>query len=67
MLRFSPLRTAIFYFILGMFFTYLAINSLDNSSWTIVTVILTLIATFDFGVSIRAFNIYRRMKQENRK
>jgi len=64
---FSPLRTAIFYFFLGVLFTYLAINSITNSTWNIMTYILVFIATFDFGVSIRAFNIYMRLKQNRRK
>jgi len=32
-----------------------------------MTYILVFIATFDFGVSIRAFNIYMRLKQNRRK
>jgi len=64
---FSPLRTAVFYFFLGVLFTYLAINSITNSSWNIFTYILVLIATFDFGVSIRAFNLYLRLKSNHRK
>ena len=64
---FSPLRTAIFYFFLGVLFTYLAINSMTDSTWNIITYILVFIATFDFGVSIRAFNLYLRLKFHNRK
>lgn len=64
---FSPLRVSIFYFFLGVLFTYLAINSITNSTWNILTYILVIIATFDFGVSIRAFNLYLRLKSNHRK
>lgn len=64
---FSPLRASIFYFFLGVLFTYLAINSITNSTWNILTYILVIIATFDFGVSIRAFNLYLRLKSNHRK
>lgn len=62
MFNISPLRMAVLYFIMGMFFTYLAINSVSDSSWNVLTYIFAGIATLEFGVAIRALRIHFHQK-----
>lgn len=55
-----------FYIIMGLLFTYLAINSGDQI-WSFRTLLPTAIATFDFGVAIRLITIRFFTKQDNTK
>jgi len=59
------LFTGLMYIMLGILFTYLAINSGDDTIWGIRTLLPALIATFDFGIGIRflRFHFYIRKRQ----
>jgi hypothetical protein len=43
-------------------FTYLAIQNGEEGMWNTTTVILMLLATFDFSVSYRFFLLMRKIK-----
>lgn len=58
------LRTAIFYFLMGILFTYMAIQSVEDTVWNVITILLTLVATLDFGVGIRFLRLHFKMKKE---
>ncbi len=59
----------LFYLAMGILFTYLAINTATatDTIWTLPTIILMLLATFDFSVSIRMFSYSARMKKAKNK
>jgi hypothetical protein len=63
MRRTSPLLMGIIYLLMGLLFTYLAIGSVEETVWNLSTVILMLVATFDFGVAIRMFLLHRKIKK----
>lgn len=63
MMKTNPISMGIFYLIMGLLFTYLAINSAENGILSFPTIILMLIATFDIGVAIRMFTLRRKMKK----
>ncbi|MCA1032894.1 YdiK family protein [Bacillus timonensis] len=63
MRRTSPLTMGIMYTLMGILFTYLAIGSVQETIWTFPTIILMLVATFDFGVAIRMFILYAKLKK----
>lgn len=58
------MRTAIFYFLMGILFTYMAIQSVEDTVWNVITILLTLVATLDFGVGIRFLRLHFKMKKE---
>ncbi|MDQ0163654.1 YdiK family protein [Bacillus alveayuensis] len=62
-MKFNPTSMGFFYFTMGVLFTYLAINSAEETIWSIPTIILMLLATFDFAVSIRMFAFLYKMKK----
>ncbi|MBD1383152.1 YdiK family protein [Metabacillus arenae] len=68
-MRTGPSGMGIFYLVMGILFTYLAINSADGGIWSFPTILLMVIATFDFVVAIRMFSISRRIKnmKQNKK
>ncbi|MEH7384543.1 YdiK family protein [Bacillus sp. JJ1521] len=63
MRRTSPFVMGIFYTLLGAFFTYIAITNATQSVWNFSTVLLALIATFDFGMAIRMFVLHSKIKK----
>ncbi|APH06549.1 YdiK family protein [Bacillus weihaiensis] len=67
MIRTNPISMGIFYLVMGMLFTYLAINSAENGIFTFPTILLMLIATFDIGVAIRMFSIANKIKKNQQK
>ncbi|GGC97360.1 hypothetical protein GCM10007216_30170 [Thalassobacillus devorans] len=66
-MRTSPLFMAFLYFIMGVVFTYIAAQSVDDTIWNFITIFLAILATFDFAVSIRLFNLHIRLKNSNKK
>jgi hypothetical protein len=65
-MRTSPLNIAFFYFLMGTLFTYLAIESAHESIWNFSTIVLMVMATLDFGVSLRMFAFYFRIRNQNK-
>ncbi|MBM7606648.1 hypothetical protein JOC75_004701 [Metabacillus crassostreae] len=65
MMRANPISMGIFYLIMGILFTYLAINSAAEGLFTFPTILLMLIATFDIGVAIRMFSLSKKLKRKS--
>ncbi|MBA2876905.1 YdiK family protein [Thermaerobacillus caldiproteolyticus] len=57
-MRTSPLHIALFYFLMGALFTYLAIQSAHETIWNFSTIVLMVIATLDFGTALRMLAFY---------
>lgn len=66
-MRTSPLTMAIVYFVMGIFFVYIAVLTVDDTVWNLTTIVIALFATLDFGVSIRLFSIHFRLKNKKKK
>ncbi|MBM7601561.1 hypothetical protein JOC34_003986 [Virgibacillus halotolerans] len=52
-MRISSLMMAIIYFIMGIAFIFMAIRSADDTVWNTITILLAVVATFDFIVGFR--------------
>ncbi|HLU22073.1 YdiK family protein [Lederbergia graminis] len=58
----SPLSSGIINIILGVLFTYFAIQQVKMNDWNFFVYILLLIATFDFGAGFRLIAIHFKLK-----
>ncbi|MFC3883410.1 YdiK family protein [Bacillus songklensis] len=69
MMRTTPLVMGLIYTFMGILFTYLAIGSAEKGIWDFTTIVLMIVATFDFGVAIRVFILHYKIKkiQKNKK
>lgn len=67
MRRTSPFFMGIIYSIMGILFTYIAINSARETIWNFSTILIMLVATFDFGVAIRMFMLHGKIKKMTKK
>ena len=63
MMRTPPLFMGLIYTLMGTLFTYLAIGSAEKGILDFTTIILMAVATFDFGVAIRIFNLRYKIKK----
>ncbi|MEH7238998.1 YdiK family protein [Bacillus sp. JJ1562] len=63
MRRTSPFAMGIIYVLMGTLFTYIAISSATETIWNFSTILLALVATFDFGVAIRMFALHFKIKK----
>jgi hypothetical protein len=59
-MRTSPFTMALIYGAMGALFTYLAIESAKETIWNFSTILLMIIATFDFSTAIR-FIVYKKV------
>lgn len=59
-MRTSPYTMALIYAAMGALFTYLAIQSAEETIWNFSTILLMIIATFDFSTAIR-FILYKKI------
>lgn len=69
-MRQTPLFSGILYIVLGLFFTYFAIQDLQkNGEWGFFTYLLVILATFDLGNGIRMILFHFKIKtiQKNKK
>ncbi|MGN8647981.1 YdiK family protein [Gracilibacillus sp. HCP3S3_G5_1] len=64
-MRISPLRSAFFYIALGALFTYIAIQSAEETVFNFFTILLATFATIDFVVAVRLINLHFRIKKAN--
>ncbi|MDX8363296.1 MULTISPECIES: YdiK family protein [Bacillaceae] len=62
-MRRSPLFFGFIYSFIGIVFTYLAIQSAQETIWNFPTLILSFVATLDFGVAIRMFIFHNKLKK----
>ncbi|MEC2075152.1 DUF4305 domain-containing protein [Metabacillus fastidiosus] len=66
-MRTNPTSMGLFYLLMGSLFIYLAANSAKNGLFTLPTIIIMLIATFDLGVAIRMFALSFKLKKMKEK
>lgn len=63
----SPLFSGIIYIVLGFLFTYLTILNVSQSGWGFFSILLALLATFDFGSGIRMVQFHFKLKKIQKK
>lgn len=66
-MRRSPLFSSLTYLILGILFTYFAINEVSQNGWGFFSYLLILLATFDFGSGLKMFFFYMKYKDQIKK
>jgi uncharacterized membrane protein HdeD (DUF308 family) len=70
-MRQSPLFSGILYIILGLFFTFFAIQNVqEQGQWGFFTYLLVILATFDIGSGIRLVLLHfklRTIQNQNKK
>ncbi|GAB4074110.1 hypothetical protein GCM10028778_16130 [Barrientosiimonas marina] len=66
-MKISPKAMGVVYCLLGVLFTYIAIQSADETMWNVFTILLAFFATLDFGIGIRMFIINHKIKQQKKK
>ncbi|MBH0231540.1 YdiK family protein [Halobacillus yeomjeoni] len=66
-MRTSPLFMAVLYFGMGVAFTFIATQAVEETVWNATTIILAVVATFNIAVSIRLFNLHVRIKNSKKK
>lgn len=66
-MRTSPKIMSLIYFVMGILFTYIAIQTVTDTIWNFSTIILAGVATLDFGVAVRLMMVHIRMKRKNGK
>ncbi|WP_077624186.1 YdiK family protein [Sediminibacillus massiliensis] len=66
-MRTSPLFMASLYFGMGVVFTYIAIQSAEDTVWNFITVLLAIFATLDFVVSFRLIGLHLKIKKSKNK
>jgi hypothetical protein len=66
-MRRSPLFSGFIYFILGSLFTYFAIHDVRQNGWSFFSYLLVVLATFDFGSSLKLIAFYIKYKDQLRK
>ncbi|MFC4559371.1 YdiK family protein [Virgibacillus kekensis] len=65
-MRLSPKTMSLIYFLLGSVFTYMAVQSAEDTVWNFMTILLAFFATIDFGVGIRMLILHFKLKQKNK-
>lgn len=63
----SPLFMAFIYLGMGLMFTYIAVQSVEDSVWNFITILLAFFATMDFVVSSRLFRLHFKVKKAKKK
>ncbi|GIN64011.1 hypothetical protein J27TS8_40040 [Robertmurraya siralis] len=59
----TPLFSGILYIVLGLLFTYFAVQDVQrNGEWGIFTYLFVILATFDFGSGIRMVLFHFKVK-----
>lgn len=67
-LRQTPLFSGIVYLLLGVLFTFFAIQNInEDEGWGFFTILLIILATFDLGSGIRMILIHFHLKKQKNK
>ncbi|WP_210367900.1 YdiK family protein [Bacillus sp. REN3] len=66
-MRQSPLFSGIVYILLGVLFTYFAIQNVNQTGWGLFSYLLVILATFDFGSGIRMVMFHFKIKNIQKK
>ncbi|ALC92545.1 hypothetical protein AM500_24360 [Bacillus sp. FJAT-18017] len=62
-MRPTPLFSAFIYILLGVLFTYFAIENVKQEGWGFFSWLLVILATFDLGAGIRIIMLYYKIKR----
>lgn len=57
---------ATIYFIMGILFVYVAVQSASDSGWNFMTVLLAIFATLDFTVGVRLMRTHLKTKKQKK-
>lgn len=60
----SPVSAGFIYILLGVIFTFFAIQQVTLHGWGIFVYLLIFIATLDFGTGVKIFYIHYRQKKK---
>lgn len=63
-MRTSPTFMGVLYALIGVLFTYLAIQNMQVNGWDWWTFFLIALAAVDFVIAIRFFQAKKRVKKE---
>jgi Domain of unknown function (DUF4305) len=66
-MRITARTMALIYFAMGVLFIYAAIQSVDETIWNFITILLACIATLDFGAGIRYLRLHNKIKKMKKK
>lgn len=59
----SPLLTGSIHIVLACLFTYFAIDNVNQYGWDFFSIILVLLATFDFGSGLKLVTLYFKLRK----
>lgn len=62
-MRRSPLFSGILYILLGVLFTYFAIQNVNDHGWGFFSYLMVLLATLDFGSGLRMVALHFKIKK----
>ena len=62
----SPLRGAMFHFIMGALFIYFAYHSITETVLDPLTLFLSVLATLEVGIGVRLLQFYLKIKRKNK-
>ncbi|BCB02117.1 YdiK family protein [Bacillus sp. KH172YL63] len=64
-MRRSPLFSGVIYLLLGVLFTYFAVQNVQNDEgWGFFTYMLIFLATLDFGSGLRMIMLHVKIKKQ---
>ena len=64
-MRRSPLFSGVIYLLLGVLFTYFAVQNVQNDEgWGFFTYMLIFLATLDFGSGLRMIMLHFKIKKQ---
>lgn len=66
-MRRSAMFTGIIHIALAILLTYFAVNNVNMNGWDIFSIILVLLATFDFGTGLRLMALHFKLRKIERK
>lgn len=66
-MKLSPMALAIFYIVMGTFFTFLAVLSVRETMWNFLTISLMLFAAYDYFIAVRIILIKKKIENMNKK
>lgn len=66
-MRRSPLFSGLIYMMLGCLFTYFAIQDVQSGGWGFFSILLVVLATFDFGSGLRMILFYFKFRDKLKK
>ncbi|MHC0039330.1 YdiK family protein [Pseudoneobacillus sp. C159] len=66
-MRQTPIFSGFLYLLLGVLFTYFAINNVKEEGWGFFSYLLIILATFDLGAGLKMIAIHFKIKASTKK